>query len=58
MAAYLRIKIKLGNAECRTPEQVAEILRRLADKMDSERTFNRRLLDVNGNVVGQSQLYS
>ena len=51
----MTLKIKLGNDAMQTPEDIADALRRTADRITDSvlngATFNIR--DTNGNTVGQ-----
>lgn len=51
------IKIKLGNAEMKTPRHVSAALSKLADKWEYGSHFHRgskgSIRDINGNTVGE-----
>lgn len=52
------VKIKLGNAAMQTAEDIAEALRRLADKVESADVESDRgvVMDLNGNQVGSWEI--
>ena len=50
--ATFTLTIQLGNAAMETSDDVAEALRRVADKMERN-GFDGRIVDLNGNTVGK-----
>lgn len=47
------LEIRLGNAAMRTPEDVADALRRTADRLEgAQECLRAEIRDLNGNVVG------
>lgn len=51
MRAQVRVSIKLGNAAMQTPEDVAGVLRTIADRFEQGFTEGK-IRDMNGNTVG------
>lgn len=51
------IKIDLGNAAMRTPEDVAEVLKRIAAYMNKHGSWpHAKILDLSGNAVGTTSV--
>lgn len=46
-------RIRLGNSEMQTPEDVARALREVADCLEGSGLSSHGILDVNGNRVGE-----
>jgi hypothetical protein len=53
-----KLEIRLGNAAMQTAEDVAEALRRLADKVEAAdiESDRGRVMDLNGNRVGDWEI--
>ena len=51
MAETLNVTIKLGNAATSEPEDLAQLLRNVADKVEAGASAGR-IFDYNGNTVG------
>lgn len=51
------LKIHLGNDAMRTPEDVAEVLKRIAAYMHKQGSWpHTKILDLNGNSVGTTSV--
>lgn len=52
-----RLTIELGNDAMRTPEDIAEVLKRIAEYMHKHGSWpHTKILDLNGNPVGTTSV--
>jgi hypothetical protein len=48
-----RLYIELGNDAMQGPSDLAEALRDIADKVEVRAEYPQKIMDVNGNTVGE-----